>query len=89
MTTRTDVERRVLALLATAADGRTTDVDALLDDLTPDDLGDVVYGLASLAVGVLMPRGSDRQDPGQRARIANALRAELLQRSAGESADGQ
>ncbi|MER6361551.1 hypothetical protein [Kitasatospora sp. NPDC001527] len=89
MTARTCVERRVLALLATAADGRTTDVDALLDDLDPDDLGDVVYGLASLAVGVFMPRGTDRQDPDQRTRIANALRADLLQWSADESADGQ
>ncbi|MFF2749555.1 hypothetical protein ACFVVA_28935 [Kitasatospora sp. NPDC058048] len=89
MTARTCVERRVWALLATVADDRTDDIDSLLDDLTPTQLGDVVTALASLALAALMPPGADHQHPGNRAHIANALRADLLQWTTERPADGQ
>ncbi|MFF3452882.1 hypothetical protein ACFYXH_00890 [Streptomyces sp. NPDC002730] len=76
------IRDRVWAILATIADDRYEDVDALLVDLNEDDLGHVVSGLAALAVGFLMPRGTRWQDTGRRSRAADALRAELLHRAA-------
>lgn len=78
------IQDRTWALLATVADGRYEDVDALLVDLDEDDLGHVVSGLAALAVGFLMPRGTGWQDTGRRSRVADGLRAELLRRAAPE-----
>lgn len=72
---------RCWALLATVADGRFADVDALLADLDEDDLGNVVSGLAVLAVGFLMPPGTPWADTSRRARVSAHLRAELLRRA--------
>lgn len=81
--------RRVWAIMATVADGRTDDVDALLDDLNPTELGDVVSALADFALATLMPPGADQRDPERRAQIAQALRAELLVWTAEPPADDQ
>ncbi|MGW7361988.1 hypothetical protein ACWGI8_00820 [Streptomyces sp. NPDC054841] len=76
-----ELQDRTWAIVATVADGRYEDVDALLVDLDEDNLGHVVTGLAGLAVGFLMPRGTRWQDTGRRSRVADTLRAELLRRA--------
>lgn len=72
-----DVQARVWALLAAVAEGRHEDVDPLLDDLDEDLLGDVVSGLASLALMGIAP-GRDPRDPEVLAHIAEGLRGQLL-----------
>ncbi|WP_217169625.1 hypothetical protein [Streptomyces sp. AC512_CC834] len=79
--TNGQVQDRIWAILATVADGRQEDIEALLDDLEQDDLGHVVAGIAALAVGFLMPRGTPWTDIGRRGRVAAELRAELLHRA--------
>lgn len=79
--TNGQITDRVWALLATVADGRYEDVGPLLVDLDEDDLGHVVSGLAALAVGFLMPRGTAWTDTGRRERVSAELRAELLRRA--------
>ncbi|QQM42818.1 hypothetical protein [Streptomyces liliifuscus] len=77
-----DVQARVWALMAAVAEGRVTDVDPLLEDLDDDVLGDVVVGLAALALRGLTA-GRDPRDP----EIADRLTARLQWRLLGLAAD--
>lgn len=78
---------RCWAIVATVADDRHEDVDALLADLDEENLGHVVANLAALAVGFLMPRGTPWTDADRRQRVAAELRAELLRRALPEGPD--
>lgn len=83
MMTNDQISARVWAVLTTVLDGRRTDVDALLADLEPEDLGTVVCGLADLAVNAVLP--SDRtMDPAARQTVADHLRVRLLRARAAE-----
>lgn len=82
-----EIQARTWALVATAADGRYGDVDALVGDLAPEELADVVSGLAGLAVMALMPDRTRVRHLGDRARLAHELRTDLLRRAAGAPDD--
>ncbi|MFI6895271.1 hypothetical protein ACIBM4_14255 [Streptomyces sp. NPDC050256] len=85
--TNEEIRARTWALVATAADGRHEDIDALLSDLDDDDLGSVVGGLAGLAVMALMPDRADARHDGARAQVADRLRTELLHQAGGPHGD--
>lgn len=73
------IQARTYALLLVALDGRAVDIEPLLEDLSPEDLGDVVHGLASMALlSMLKPEG--HRDADVRARLGVHLRALLLER---------
>lgn len=75
------IQARTFAVLLVALDGRAADVESLLEDLPTEMLGDVVHGLASMALISMMPRG-ESQDPQVRAQLGVHLRRLLLQRQA-------
>ncbi|MGQ4355264.1 hypothetical protein [Streptomyces drozdowiczii] len=75
------IDARVTALMLVALDGQTQDVEPLLDDLSAEDVGDVVHSLASVSLLSMMPRGR-HDDPDMRARLGAHLRARLLERQA-------
>jgi hypothetical protein len=73
------IQARTFALLLVALDGQAKDVEPLLDDLSPEELGDVVHGLASLACVSMLPRG-ESQEPEKRAVLGRHLRALVLEK---------
>lgn len=73
---------RVWAIIAAAAENRTADVDELLVTLPWADLVTAVSGLAQLGVAVLA-QGADPYDTDARARVADTLRALIVERVAG------
>ncbi|MEU9183358.1 hypothetical protein AB0D14_02070 [Streptomyces sp. NPDC048484] len=73
------IQARTFAVLLVALDGRAADIEPLLEDLSVDTLGDVVHGLASMALLGMMPRGKSRE-PGERAALGVHLRSLLLER---------
>jgi hypothetical protein len=75
------IQARGFAVMANALDGRASDVEALLEDLSPEDLASVVHGLASMAL-LSMLRLGDRHDPVMRARLGAHLRQLVLERQA-------
>lgn len=79
MTTPETLATRIHAILATAADNRPTDIDDLLADLTTEDIGTVVFGIANLAITAMMPPGTNPRDTENRARVAAGLRQQILQ----------
>ncbi|WP_435272201.1 hypothetical protein [Streptomyces parvulus] len=72
---------RCWAVLAAAAENRDDDVDELLVTLPWDDLVSVVFTVAQLGVG-LLSGGADPRDQEARARVAETVRRELVQRLA-------
>jgi hypothetical protein len=78
--TEHELRTRALAIMAAVADGRHTDVDPLIADLHPEDVGTLVSGLASLAVSSIIP-WSRMGDPAALARVAEVLRGGLLERA--------
>lgn len=78
-----EIQARTFAIMLVALDGRAVDIEPLLDDLSPEDLGDVVHGLASMALLSMLKR-EDRRDPASpaRARLGEHLRSLLLERQA-------
>lgn len=75
------IQARTFAILLVALDGQSADVEPLLDDLSAEDVGDVVHSLASMALLSMLPRGEHR-DPDLRARLGVQLRSLLLERQA-------
>jgi hypothetical protein len=86
MLTSHELRTRVLAIMTAVADGRHTDVDPLIADLDPEDVGTLVSGLASLAVNSLIPPHL-RRDPAALARAAEVIRADLLDRALSDDED--
>lgn len=81
MLTQPDLDNRCTALMIAAAEERWDDIEPLLADLEPDDLGTVVAGLAVLAVRATIPLRLHR-DPAALARVADYMRADILGRTA-------
>jgi hypothetical protein len=75
-----DLDNRCTALMIAAAEERWDDIEPLLADLEPADLGTVVAGLAVLAVRATIPLCL-HSDPAALARVADYMRAELLARA--------
>ncbi|MFI6123247.1 hypothetical protein ACIBCU_26300 [Streptomyces sp. NPDC051064] len=74
------IRGRLYAVMAAVAAEGHTDVDYLLDDLGPDELGTLVHGLAVLALqGMVLP-GTDTRAPEVRARLLPELQALVLER---------
>ncbi|MGW0630148.1 hypothetical protein [Streptomyces sp. NPDC002758] len=87
MTTEEDLnpdqmEDRVWAILAAAAENRTDDISELLVTLPWPDMVEVVFYVAQLGVA-LLTGGAGPRDQEARARVAARLRALLLERQAG------
>lgn len=73
------IQARTYAIMLVALDGKAADVEALLEDLPPEFLGDVVHGLASMALLSMLKR-EDYRDPVMRARLGEQLRSLVLER---------
>ncbi|MGW3392791.1 hypothetical protein [Streptomyces hydrogenans] len=73
---------RCWAIVTAAAENRPDDVGELLVSLPWPDLVTVVFGVAQLGVVLLTP-GVDPRDEDARARVAEGVRALLLERAAG------
>jgi len=80
------VQRAMWALIAAAAEERTTDISPILDTLDPKDFGSLTYALAALAGRSVLP-DILRYSPLAQEMTANAARAEILNltRTAGDT----
>jgi hypothetical protein len=76
--TNAELQARALAIVATVAEDRHDDVDALLADLTPDETATVVAALAALALRCWLPSAAAGTDPVARHRGAQRVRRQLL-----------
>ncbi|KAF2778580.1 hypothetical protein [Streptomyces sp. OM5714] len=76
--TNEQLQARALAIVATVAEDRHTDVDALLADLTAEDTATVVAALAALALRCWLPSAAAGTDPAARQRGAQRVRQQLL-----------
>jgi hypothetical protein len=76
--TNAELQARALAIVATVAEDRHDDVDALLADLTPDETATVVAALAALALRCWLPSAAAGADPAARHRGAQRVRRMLL-----------
>ncbi|MEV5918945.1 hypothetical protein [Streptomyces sp. NRRL F-5527] len=73
--TEDELISRATAVIATVAEERTEDVDALLADLTPRDVAVVVYAVGNVAVETLaLLYGHDVESPEGRAAVAEQAR---------------
>lgn len=79
MLSEPDLDNRCSALMIAAAEERWNDIEPLLADLEPADVGTIVAGLAVLAVRCIIPRHLHR-DPAALARAADLIRADILER---------
>lgn len=77
-----ELSDRVWAIVAAAAENRPDDVDELLVTLPWPDLVTVVFGMAQLGVAMLS-QGADPYDEDARARVADRVRALIVERVAG------
>lgn len=77
---------RAWAVMAAVADGRHTDIEPLIADLDPEDIGTLISNLATLAVHSLIPPHL-RRDPATLARLADGMRDTLLDRARGGEED--
>lgn len=83
MLTDHELRSRVLAVMTAAAEERYADIEPLIADLDPEEVGTLIGGLASLAVNSLIPPHL-RRDPAALARVAEVIRADLLDRARGD-----
>lgn len=87
MLTDHELRTRVLSVMTAAAEDRYADIEPLIADLDPEDVGTLISGLASLAVGSMIPPHL-RRDAATLARLADGMRDTLLERAAGTDEQG-
>jgi hypothetical protein len=80
--TEGELTDRVWAIVAAAAENRPDDMEELLVTLPWPDAMTVVFCVAQLAVAMLS-QGADPYDTEARARVADQLRALIVERMAG------
>lgn len=76
--TNEQLQGRALAIVATVAEDRHADVEALLSDLDAEDTATVVAALAALALRCWLPSAAAGTDPAARRRGAQRVRRQLL-----------